>query len=165
MTPLHLPLPPGAWQMTGFMEQVPELRWESVSLHCWKIYIPEQLGGILSLFTCGLMASPHFLILQEKKRKPIEWHILTRLVFKHQAGWNRGGGGKSTRNRGFVKPRDLETKSRAAPAGGRQGRFPGWPVRVVSTQGQLKNAGLCPPQKLFVGSSSQPSRNQTRGAV
>ena len=64
-----------------------------------------------------------------------------------------------------MKPWALETKRRAAPAGGRQRSFPGWPVCVVSPQGQLKDAGLCPPQKLFVGSSSQPSNNQTGGTV
>lgn len=53
--------------MRGFVEQVPESRWESVTdSTAGKIYIPEQLGGILSLFTCSLKASPHFLILQEK---------------------------------------------------------------------------------------------------
>lgn len=44
MTPLHLPLPPGAWQMRGFMEQVPELWWESVSLHCGKNIYPWTAG-------------------------------------------------------------------------------------------------------------------------
>ena len=128
-----------------------------ISLNSWEEFFHYSPAVLWLVLTSSFY--------KKKKRKPIEWHILTRLVFKHQAGWNRGGGGKSTRNRGFVKPRALETKSRAAPAGGRQGSFPGWPVCMVSTRGQLKDAGLCPPQKLFVGSSSQPSRNQTRGAV
>lgn len=45
----------------------------------------------------------------------------------------------------------LETKRRAAPAGGRQRSFPGWPVCVVSPQGQLKDAGLCPLKSFLLG--------------
>lgn len=58
--------------MRDFMEQ--EISWNN-SPSCdgnlsrstaGNIYIPEQLGGILSLFICGLTASPHFVFLQEK---------------------------------------------------------------------------------------------------
>lgn len=72
-----------------------------------------------------------------------------KACFKHQAGWNRGGGGESTRNRGFVKPGALETKIRAAaPAGGGQGSF-----RVACTHGEhtgsAQGCRLMSPSKAF----------------